>query len=136
MEKKTIDIADYTGGLFATHFMYIAPMVAWYEPGQQYELAVNRNPLGTAICEGLTIMKLSQVTSNMTLLATGMRNVQWKKHMYVKYGATDETPIAIMIMNWLEMDVAILKALMELRFDAVKGIRPFERKAKLMLIED
>jgi hypothetical protein len=69
----------------------------------------------------------------MTLLATGMRNVQWKKQMYIKYGATDETPMAIMIMNWLHMDVAILKALMELRFEAVKGIRPHERKAQLAL---
>jgi|688.fasta_scaffold922898_1 hypothetical protein len=133
MKKNTIDITDYTGGLFASHFMYIAPMVAWYEPGEQYEMAVSHSPLGTAICDGLTILKLSQVTSNMTLLATGMRNVQWKKQMYIKYGATDETPMAIMIMNWLHMDVAILKALMELRFEAVKGIRPHERKAQLAL---
>jgi uncharacterized protein YbaP (TraB family) len=129
-------LGDYTGNLFATHFMYIAPMVGWYEPGAKYDIELERQILGTAICEGLTIYRLDQITTNMTLLAFGMRKQQWKRHMYIKYGATDETPMAIMIFNWMEMDVAILKALMEIRFNGMKGLKPHELKAQLELILD
>ncbi len=131
--QNRIETEDFTGSIFATHWLYAAPMVAWYEIGEQYEIAIRHQTLGTAVCMGLKVYSLAEITSNITMMAAGKQVIEFKRYMRTRFGAEDNTPIAVMTMHWLDMDCAILRALMTERFEAVKGKHPHTKGAHNIL---
>lgn len=130
---ERIDVIDFTGGLFASTWFYILPAQPWLVQGEKYAVYVDRSLIGTASISAITTLPMGKITPGMAKVATGKDLRQFKAWYAHHYKVGENDHVSVLVMEWVDMDVAILRALMSLRFDQVKGIHPHERKAQLSL---
>lgn len=130
---ERINVFDFTGGLFAATWFYIMPYQTWYRQGEKYQVFMDGSLLGVATMSTITNIAFGKITPGMAKVATGKDHRQFRAFYAHHFKAHDDDLMSILVMEWAEMDVAVLSALMSLRFDQVKGMRPHERKAQLSL---
>jgi gentisate 1,2-dioxygenase len=130
---KEIGLVDYTGAIFGSTFLYVLPG-ADYTPGTRYKVLMQRLPLGEARIVAVTQVPLSKLSETVSRLFMGKCAHDVRKIFNLEYKTREDDIISICAWEWIKIDNDALKALMEMRFDAMKGLNKHERNLKLALV--
>jgi hypothetical protein len=130
---QELKVIDFTGGLFAACWFYIMPNLEWIKQGEDYIIMVDSTYLGVATITSITKLQMEKITPAMAAVATGkdLRSfrIYYQNHFRVKETDT----VMVLVITWKQLETDALRALMTVRFDAVKGMRPHERNQQLSL---
>jgi hypothetical protein len=129
---KELELIDYTGNMFGSHFIYILP--GEYQPGTQYAIKIERLPMGKVRIASVTRIPFSKLTETVARLFMGKPLTDVKKIMGNTYRLKDDDIVSIIAFEWTNIDNDGLKAMMEVRFDGMKGLSKYERSLQLNLL--
>jgi hypothetical protein len=131
-QPKEIELIDYTGAIWGSHFLYVLPGDDW-KLGQQYKVLLYKAPMGLARIAAITTIPLAKMSETVARAFMGKSAIEVKARYAQAYKMQDDTPISIMTWEWLQFDSESLKVLMTDRFNQMKGLRKHERDLQLNL---
>lgn len=129
---KDIELIDYTGAIWGSHFLYVLPGGDW-KPGQQYRVLIGGVPMGLARIAAITVIPFEKISDTLSRAFMGKSANELQARYTNAYRIKDEDKVSITTWEWLQIDSNALKALMEERFDRMKGLRKHERNLQLDL---
>jgi hypothetical protein len=130
--KKELGLIDYTGSIFSSNFLYVLP--GEYQPAQEFIILISNLPIGHARIAAVTRMPFGKLSETIARVWMGKPVDQVKAIMQNAYYTKDVDTISVICFEWLKMDNDAMKACMEIRFDALKGLNKHERNLKLSLV--
>lgn len=133
MKNRDIELIDYTGSIWGSHFLYVLPGNDW-KIGQKFDISISKVLCGEARIVACTTLQLEKLSETVSRAFIGKSADELKNRYKNTYRLNDQDMVSILTWEWLHMDSNALKALMEERFDRMKGLRPHERTLQLQLL--
>jgi len=133
MKNRNIELIDYTGSIWGSHFLYVLPGSDW-KIAQKFDVSISKVPCGEARIVACTTLPLARLSETVSRAFIGKSADELKTRYKNAYRLNDEDMVSILTWEWMHIDTTALKALMEERFDRMKGLRPNERSLQLQLL--